>query len=224
MHKHPSAIPALPSLFVRHLRALACVAVLGALAACGFHLRGTAPLPFDTLYTNIAENSAFGAHLRRSIIALSPNTRFVSDPADAQARLTQLGLSQTMRELSISPSGQVEEYELNLTFSFQLTDAKGHLLLPPTTLQATNDIPYDSGALQAKQGEIGSMFVEMQQSMVDRVVRRLTSPDVAQAYDNASELPVSEVPAAAEAANPDNANVPSMFEPPPQSLTPGLGF
>jgi len=225
MQKQLCVNQAMPSRgLARRLRGLVCVAALGILAACGFHLKGASPLPFTTLYTNIAENSAFGAHLRRSLLANSPGLRFVSDPADAQARLMQLSLSQTLRELSISPSGQVEEYELNLSFGFQLTDAKGHLLLPPTTLQASRDIPYDSGALQATQGEIGTLFLDMQQSMVDRVVRRLTAPDVTEAYNNASELPMATEPTGDETVNPDNAGVPSTLGAPPQSLTPGLGF
>lgn len=164
------------------LRGLACVMLLALLAACGFRLKGTSPLPFDTLYTNIAQNSEFGADLRRLIVATSPNTRFVDDVSQAQARLTQLSMQHSMREISISPEGRVEEYELNLVFVFQLTDARGRVLLPPTTLQSTREVPYDPDALQAKQGEIGSLFQEMQRSLIDRIVRRITSPEVAEAY------------------------------------------
>src|SRR5690606_35613018 len=166
------------------LRGLACVLLLAVLAACGFRLKGTSPLPFDTLYTNINENSAFGADLRRLIVATSPNTRFVDDVAQAQARLTQISLQRSMREISISPEGRVEEYELNLVFVFKLTDDQGRELLPATTLRSTREVPYDPDALQAKQGEIGSLFQEMQRSLIDRIVRRITSPEVAQAYSD----------------------------------------
>lgn len=172
------------------LRGLVCVLLLAALAACGFRLKGTSPLPFDTLYTNITENSAFGADLRRLIVATSPHTRFVDDVSEAQARLTQISLQQSMREIAISPEGNVEEYELNLVFVFQLTDAQGRELLPPTTLRSTREMPYDPDALQAKQGEIGSLFQEMQRSLIDRIVRRLTSPEVHEAYLNRESLPI----------------------------------
>ncbi|NYT62164.1 hypothetical protein H0A66_07540 [Alcaligenaceae bacterium] len=176
----------------RRLRGLACVALCVLLAACGFRLKGVSPLPFTTLYTNIAENSAFGAGMQRAIIASSPQTRFVSDPASAQAKLIQLSNDQNLRELSIDAQGRVEEYELNLVFVFQLTDAKGHLVLPPTTLRVTREIPYDDSVVQAKQGEIASIFQDMQQSLIDRVVRRLASPEVAAAFANASALPIDE--------------------------------
>src|SRR5690606_19281905 len=185
------------------LRGLACVLLLAVLAACGFRLKGTSPLPFDTLYTNINENSAFGADLRRLIVATSPNTRFVDDVTEAQARLTQISMQRSMREISISPEGRVEEYELNLVFVFKLSDAQGRELLPPTTLSSTREVPYDPDALQAKQGEIGSLFQEMQRSLIDRIVRRLTSPEVHEAYQHRESLPretdaeaqASEVPA-----------------------------
>lgn len=164
------------------LRGLVCMLLLAVLAACGFRLKGVSPLPFNTLYTNIAENSMFGADLRRLIVATSPNTRFVEDVTQAEARLTQLSLQRSMREIAIGPDGRVEEYELNLVFVFQLTDAQGRVLLPPTTLRSTREVPYDPDALQAKQGEIGSLFQEMQRSLIDRIVRRLTSPEVTEAF------------------------------------------
>lgn len=174
------------------LRGLVCVLLLAILAACGFRLKGVTPLPFDTLYTNIAENSAFGAELRRLIVATSPNTRFVDDVTQAQARLNQISLHRTMREISISPEGLVEEYELNLEFVFSLTDAQGRTLLPPTTLRATREIPYDPSAIQAKQGEIGAVFQEMQRSLIDRIVRRLTSPEVIEAYRQRETLEIDD--------------------------------
>ena len=176
--------------FSTSLRVLACVGLVALLTACGFRLKGQTPLPFTTLYTNIAENSAFGAQLRRSILASSPETRFTTDVKQAQARLTELANVQTLEEVSISVEGQVEEYEVRIDFTFQLTNAQGHVILPPTTLTAVREIPYDSGALQAKQGEIGALYIEMQQSLVDRIVRRITAPDVREAFENPQELPV----------------------------------
>ncbi len=192
MHSQSTSHRNVASLLRPWVRGFAGLMLLAVLGACGFHLKGVSPLPFDTLYTNIPENSAFGAQIRRAIIAASPNTRFVSKVSEAQARLTQLSNTQYLREVSLNAQGQVEEYELNLRFTFQLTDDKGHLILPPTALEAVREIPYDSTALQAKQGEIGNLYIEMQQSLVDRVVRRLTSPEVTKAFQNPQNLPQTE--------------------------------
>ncbi|MFA5597084.1 MAG: LPS assembly lipoprotein LptE [Pusillimonas sp.] len=176
--------------FSTGLRMLACAGLVALLTACGFRLKGETPLPFTTLYTNIGENTAFGANLRRAILASSPETRFTSDVSQAQARLTELANVQSLDEVSISVQGQVEEYEVRIDFTFQLTDARGHVVLPPTTLTAIREIPYDSSALQAKQGEINRLYAEMQQGLIDRVVRRITAPDVREAFENPDDLPV----------------------------------
>src|SRR5690606_10753695 len=175
------------------------------LAACGFRLKGATPMPFNTLYTNISENSAFGASLRRAILAASPNTRIVNDPAQAEARLLQLANNERLRELSIDAEGRVEEYELNLEFTFQLADAAGHLLIPPTTRRATRELPYDDTLVQAKQSEITTIFQQMQQSMVDRVVRLLSAPDVGEAIQNVQALPTDDAPVDLEPVSNDPA-------------------
>ena len=185
--------PTLSSLMPRqHWRGLVCLVLCLTLAACGFRLKGTAPLPFSTLYTNINDNSEFGANLLRAISASSPGIQFVDVPADAQARLTQLRNSRSLRELSIDAEGQVEEYELNLEFVFQLTDNQGHVVLPPTILRSTRELPYDPDATQAKEGEITMVFRDMQQSLISQIVRRLSSPEVNEAYENSASLPVDD--------------------------------
>ncbi|MEO6984211.1 MAG: LPS assembly lipoprotein LptE [Paralcaligenes sp.] len=201
---YPQGVPQRGRLKIRGVRGLACAMLCAVLAACGFHLRGTAPLPFDSLYTNIAENSAFGAQMRRAIRASSPNTRIVEDPALAQVKLVQLANSQSLRQLSINAQGLVDEYELNLSFTLEVVDAKGHVLLAPTVLTSSRDLPYDPNAVQAKQGEIGTVFNEMQQSLVDRVVRRLSSPEVIEAARRAGtqniEINPSDTPSGHKAA------------------------
>lgn len=177
------------------LRALACTAICVLLVGCGFQLKGVEPLPFTTIYTNISQNSEFGAGLRRAIEASSPSTRFIDEPAAAQVKLIQLTDQQSLRELSLDAQGQVEEYELNLVFIFQLTDAKGRLVLPPTTLRQTREVPYDASVVQAKQSEIDMVFKQMRAALIDGIVRRLSAPAVTAAFSDPSELPVDENPA-----------------------------
>ncbi len=168
----------------RSYPALLAVLVLMAalLGACGFHLKGVSPLPFTTLYTNISDNSAFGAALRRALRASSPSLRFVEDAADAQVQLQQLQYSRRQRELSIDAKGLVEEYELTLTYIFALRDRNGAEILPPTTLTAIREVAYDPTAIQAKESEISLIFRDMEQTLVNRIVRQLSSPDVNSAY------------------------------------------
>lgn len=153
------------------------------LSACGFKLKQSHNLPFNTLYTNIAENSAFGAQLRRILLTNSPNLRLVPAPEQAEVQLIELSYSRTQRELSLDPNGHVEDYELQLQLQFTLIDQLGNTLLAPTTLTITRDIPNSPETVHAKQMEINSLFVDMELSLVDRLVRRLSSLEVQQAYE-----------------------------------------
>lgn len=161
-------------------------------SACGFHLKKPRPLAFDTLYTNFPENSLFGVQMRRVLLANSPGLKFVDRDQNPQAQLIQLSNRRSTRELSIDPQGHVEEYELTVTLRFQLLDSAGNIVLPPTVLQAVREIPNDPNAVQAKQGEIATLFNDMEQSLIDRLVRRLNSPDVAENFRSPHRLPSTE--------------------------------
>lgn len=173
--------------------ALAGLALL-VLGACGFHLKGATPLPFQSLYTNINLDSEFGARLRRTISANSPGTRFTDRRQDADVYLHQINESQNLRQLSLDADGRVEEYELNLEFQFELLDRTGHVLLPPTTLLSVRELPYNDRIVQAKEGEIDRTFKDMRNSLIDQILRRMSSPEVQAAYANAADRPIVPMP------------------------------
>jgi LPS-assembly lipoprotein len=163
------------------------------LSACGFALQGSTPLPFDTLLMKVPENTAFGSDLRRAIRAASPNTRLVENGSDSyDAVLQQISESRTAREVSLNAQGRVEEYELTLTYTFRVEAANGELLLPDTTLRARRNLPFDDRVVQAKEGEQATLFSQMQTSLVSRIVRRISAPDVAQAYAEVEKSPAQD--------------------------------
>ncbi|MGE4368147.1 MAG: LPS assembly lipoprotein LptE [Burkholderiaceae bacterium] len=200
-----SALFPLLSAVERFGKALACLALCGLVAACGFQLKGTSPLPFSTLHTNIPANTHLGAALQRALQASSPGLQFVADPAQAQVIVQQLAINEWLRELSLDAQGRVEEYELNLEFTFQAIDPQGRLILPPTTLRSTRELPYDDAQVQAKQGEIETVFRSMRQSLVERIVFLLSSPAVKAAYENPQSQPYQDTLTAPAQPRPDPA-------------------
>ncbi|CAB3634411.1 LPS-assembly lipoprotein LptE [Achromobacter pestifer] len=165
----------------------ACLALFMLLSACGFALRGVTPMPFDSLYVGIPDNTQFGADVRRSLRAASPNTKLVDSPKEAQAILQQVADTRTLREVSLNAQGRVEEYELGINYTFRLIDNKGRALIPDTTLSIFREMPYDDQVVQAKQGQIDTLYKAMQRDLVTRVLRRMTAPDVRRAFENAEE-------------------------------------
>lgn len=183
------------------------------LTACGFRMQGETPLPFDSLYITIAQNSQFGADLRRAIRAASPKTRIVEesdmtiratdfDPDDdadrpgalaamklvkakklAQAKLEQVSELRTTRQVSLNSQGKIEELELSLRYTFRLVNAKDQVIIPDTTLVSVRNLPFDDRVVQAKEGEAATLFKDMQKSLVTRILRRITAPDVKERWD-----------------------------------------
>lgn len=154
------------------------------LSACGFQLQGSSPLPFDTLLVSVPQNTQFGADLRRAIRASSPETTIIDDPLDPyQAQLQQISDTRNSREVSLNAQGRVEEYELTLVYVFRIVDADGDIILPATTLTAIRNLPFDDRVVQAKQGEEATLFAQMQKSLIARIMRQISAPDVKRRYD-----------------------------------------
>ena len=155
----------------------ACLALFMLISACGFTLRGVTPLPFDTLYVGIPDYTQFGADVRRALRAASPNTKLVATPKEAQAILQEVSNTRALREVSLNAQGRVEEYELGINYTFRLIDAKGRALIPDTTLSIYREMPYDDQIVQAKQGQIETLYIAMQRDLVSRLLRRMTAPE-----------------------------------------------
>lgn len=165
----------------------ACLALFMLLSACGFALRGVTPMPFERLYVGIPDNTQFGADVRRALRAASPDTKLVDTPKEAQAILQQVADTRTLREVSLNAQGRVEAYELGINYTFRLIDAKGRALIPDTTLSIFREMPYDDQVVQAKQGQIETLFRAMQRDLVSRLLRRMTAPEVHKAFETAEE-------------------------------------
>lgn len=178
----------LPSL----LFVLGCISLVLLIQACGFRLQGASPLPFNKLYTNISLNSSFGAQLERMLVANTPGLTFVAERDEAQASLIQLQNRRITRDVALDPQGNVEEYQLNLQFRFELQDSEGRKILSPTTLVITRYLPNDPDATQAKESERASMYASMEEDLIERLSRHLTAPDVSSRFEELKDEPVTD--------------------------------
>ncbi|MSQ72764.1 MAG: hypothetical protein EXR27_15955 [Betaproteobacteria bacterium] len=141
-----------------------------ALGGCGFQLRGIAELPFDTL--QVATASPISIDLKRNISA-GTRTKLVDSPQGAQAILS---IAQETREkiiLSFNTAGRVQEYQLRYKVTFRVLDAKGRDYLPLSEIQLTRDITSNDSQVLAKESEEALMYRDMQNDMVQQIMRRL---------------------------------------------------
>lgn len=154
------------------LRGLLCAALALALAACGFHLRGQATLPFSTLYVDSA--STLGTELKRNIVA-GTNTKLVERATEAQAQLNVMNENREKVILSFDSAGRVREYQLRYKFRFRVSDGKGQDFVPTSEIVLTRDITFNDAAVLAKESEEALLYRDMQTDMVQQVLRRLAA-------------------------------------------------
>ena len=142
------------------------------LGACGFQLRGSANLPYETLFVDMPESNLMGAELKRTLRA-GTNSRIVATRAEAEAILTPLRQAAGKTILSLSSSGRVREFRLRYNFDFRLTNRQGQDLVAPMLLVIERDFPFNDNQVLAKETEEALIYRDMQSDMVQQVLRRL---------------------------------------------------
>ena len=151
-----------------------CAAFTLLLAGCGFQLRGSATLPFDSLYVDVPPTNVMAAELKRNLRA-GTNAKIVERREDAQAILTNSTESRSKTILSINSSGRVREYRLRYTFSYNLIDQKGQALAPPASLTLERDYSFSDDQILAKEAEESLLYRDMQADLVQQIIRRLAA-------------------------------------------------
>ena len=153
-------------------RALALL-LLATLAGCGFQLRGSATLPFDTVYVPGA-SGGIALDLKRNIQA-GTNAKVVDDPKNAQAVLEFSREERQKVILSLTGTGAVSEYQLRYLVSFRVHDAKGKDYVPTNTIELTRDVTFNDAEILSKESEEQFLFRDMQSDMAQLIMRRIAA-------------------------------------------------
>lgn len=147
--------------------------LLVAVAGCGFRLRGTAEVPFETLYLPGA-TSGIALDLKRYIQA-GTNARVVDDAAKADAIMQFTEEGRLKEVLSLTGTGKVREFQLRYRVGFRVHDGKGVDFVPQSTIQLTRDVTFNDTEILAKEQEEQLLFRDMQTDMVQQILRRLAA-------------------------------------------------
>ena len=142
-------------------------------AACGFQLRGTANVPFDTLYLPNA-TSGIQLNLKRNIQA-GTRVKVVDDPKVAQAVMQFTEETRQKEILSLTGTGRVREFQLRYRVSWRVHDGKGGDYVPQNTIVLTRDVTFNDTEILAKEAEEELLFRDMQTDMVQQIIRRLAA-------------------------------------------------
>lgn len=148
------------------------VLLMPALTACGFHLRGDVSLPYQTIHFALPANSVLGAKLKLNIRS-GKGTQVVDTEKEADAIFRQVLERREKLILSVNNQGRVREYQLRLTYVFRVLDQKGRDLSPLHEIVMVRDVSYNDAAVLAKEQEELLLWEDMQQDLVQQVLRRL---------------------------------------------------
>ena len=155
--------------------ALAATAL--ALGGCGFALKGSYVLGFDTVYVNNNQPSSVSRALQRELV--SAGAKVIADaPAGPQARAVVLGVILDQRERTVvgqTSSGQVRELELRYRFRFNLSTPTGRRLIEDQEILLLRSITFSETEVLSKSAEEQLMYTNMQNDVVQQVMRRLAA-------------------------------------------------
>lgn len=159
-------------LLIPHPSFLIPLAATLLLAACGFQLRGTATLPFSSLYVQAAPTSVFATQLKRAVLAGS-GTRIAERPEEAEVILQIIGEQQEKQILSLSGGGRVSEFLLRYRVSFRLTDSKNREHIPASEIVLRRDYAYNDSQALASESEEAILYRDMRKDAVSQLLWRL---------------------------------------------------
>lgn len=148
------------------------VALAGALAGCGFHLRGDVAYAFSSLYIVAPTSPPLVLELKQTL-GSSGATRVVDAPADAQALLDVTSVIDDKGVLALSSGGRVREYLLTKRISFYVHDAAGRDWLPANEISIRRSYTFNESEVLAREAQEQRLLKEMQTDAVQQIVRRL---------------------------------------------------
>jgi LPS-assembly lipoprotein len=154
------------------LTRLLALALLLGVAGCGFQLRGSASLPFESVYI---ENAGPSMEVELARAVRTTATQVTSSPAEAEAVLQVVSQGREQQILTLSAAGRVNEYRLIYRVAFRVRDKAGKELMPLQQLELRRELTYDASQTLAKESEIELLYRDMQTDAVQQILRRLAA-------------------------------------------------
>ena len=152
--------------------ALVLITVL-ALAACGWHPRGSQEVPLQMRQLRLVTeqpNAALTLKLRRALQGAGVE---LVDVAGAGPSL-HIGTEQRVsRKISLDRDARSAEQEMRVSVAFDLRNADGEVVFGPRTASASRIYAFDPNSIIAKQDEENLIYQELLDNVVGQVLRQL---------------------------------------------------
>jgi LPS-assembly lipoprotein len=142
------------------------------LAGCGFHLRAPPHYAFNSIYLDGHPNAAFERDLKNELERIE-GMSIKTNAHEAQVILHMGNLVQERTILSLSSTGLVSQFTLNMRLDFRADDDQGNELLEPTSAAISHVFNYNAGEPLAKSQEETLLYDSMRSELLQTMLRRL---------------------------------------------------
>ncbi|HEX5127773.1 MAG TPA: LPS assembly lipoprotein LptE [Rhodocyclaceae bacterium] len=156
------------------LRSCVVALLVCLLAGCGFQLRGQRALPFHSIYLGMSPYDDLAVAIKRELRA-NNDTQVTDTLQEAQVNMVVLVNSKEKAILSLNSQGTVREYQLRQHFAFRLVDKAGLEVMPYNEINVSRDISFNDSQILAKEQEESLLYRDMQNDLVQQLMRRLST-------------------------------------------------
>jgi LPS-assembly lipoprotein len=154
-----------------------CVVVAALLlGACGFHLRGSAPLPTEMSVTYIQGTIEFDPLYETFRASLeSRGARVTQDRGKATAVLNILENNTGTDVQTVDLSGKALEYRLYQNIHFEVTAADGRLLVDRQSVTQSRVVKFNVNGLLGSEREGAAIRADLARDVVNLAMLRITA-------------------------------------------------
>lgn len=155
--------------------------LIASIVACGWHLRGVVDLPDELRVVAISPDESYTPlqRLLRSLLNASGIT-VVSLQENPGAIIQILNENVGRRPLTTSLAGDTTENLLSYTINFQVNDAAGNILLPPTRVYTEGTALYNPNDLLGTAEAENIVLDDLRFDAVNQLIQRYAATPLRQ--------------------------------------------
>lgn len=154
----------------RCCKVICLLIAMSLLGACGFEMRGTEDIAFDSIFVQ-GPNLSISKDLKRLLKVNGVDV--VASSEKSELMLELMNEENEQRILSLSGDGLVREYELFYRVNFRLREPASETWGPVQVIENRRDFTYDDSQLLAKQFEQQRILEDMRSDATRELLRRL---------------------------------------------------
>jgi LPS-assembly lipoprotein len=144
------------------------------LSACGFKLRGSVSIPYQSILISGRPSPQLRYDLER-IIATGTNAKVVTSGKDADLILDIVSEDSTRQILTYTATGQISAYRLNNRVVFRAFDNTGAEVIAESDIYVIRDLDFTTATVLASDIQQQQFLESMRSDLALQILRRIAT-------------------------------------------------